>query len=257
MGVQLRQVRQAATSTRAPVDPAGGQIISRAAALLLFRRLPEPHRQMLPNLPAKIAAARHCAYQNHLLLKQLLAAAAPGAAPDPLAAAAAAGDEHAAAHGDAVSPHDADKVRYVLKNLVRDWSAEGAAERAQSYGPILSELRRVLAGRLEGGAADAADAAGDADPEEEEEPPPRVLVPGCGLGRLCAEVAGLGCEALGNEFSYYMLLASHFALNSPERAEQVSAAARPRAARPKKRPKKRPSQSVEIFKRRAARPALS
>jgi carnosine N-methyltransferase len=31
--------------------------------------------------------------------------------------------------------------RYVLKNLVRDWGEEGAAERAQSYGRILSELR--------------------------------------------------------------------------------------------------------------------
>ncbi len=31
--------------------------------------------------------------------------------------------------------------RYVLKNLVRDWGAEGAAERAQSYGRILAELR--------------------------------------------------------------------------------------------------------------------
>jgi carnosine N-methyltransferase len=29
----------------------------------------------------------------------------------------------------------------VLKNLVRDWGAEGAAERAQSYGRILAELR--------------------------------------------------------------------------------------------------------------------
>ena len=26
--------------------------------------------------------------------------------------------------------------RYVLKNLVRDWSAEGAAEREESYGRI-------------------------------------------------------------------------------------------------------------------------
>ena len=31
--------------------------------------------------------------------------------------------------------------RYVLKNLVRDWGSEGAAERAQSYGRIVAELR--------------------------------------------------------------------------------------------------------------------
>ncbi len=37
--------------------------------------------------------------------------------------------------------------------------------------------------------------------------PPRVLVPGAGLARLCVEVAALGFEAQGNEFSYFMLLA--------------------------------------------------
>lgn len=37
--------------------------------------------------------------------------------------------------------------------------------------------------------------------------PPRVLVPGAGLARLCLEVAALGYEAQGNEYSYFMLLA--------------------------------------------------
>eukprot|EP00959_Pyramimonas_sp_CCMP1952_P049491 1033959-Pyramimonas_sp.AAC.1 len=36
-----------------------------------------------------------------------------------------------------VSPGDVDKVRYVLKNLVRDWAEEGELERSQSHGPIL------------------------------------------------------------------------------------------------------------------------
>jgi len=35
----------------------------------------------------------------------------------------------------------------VLKNLARDWSAEGAAERAQSYGRICAELDRLFADR--------------------------------------------------------------------------------------------------------------
>lgn len=43
--------------------------------------------------------------------------------------------------------------------------------------------------------------------------PPTVLLPGAGLGRLCVEVAGLGLQAQGNEFSYHMLLASSFMLN--------------------------------------------
>lgn len=38
------------------------------------------------------------------------------------------------------------QVRYVLKNLVRDWAAEGQAERQQSYGRILQELKARFAG---------------------------------------------------------------------------------------------------------------
>ena len=36
------------------------------------------------------------------------------------------------------------QTRYVLKNMMRDWSAEGAAERQQSYGRILQELKNVF-----------------------------------------------------------------------------------------------------------------
>jgi carnosine N-methyltransferase len=45
--------------------------------------------------------------------------------------------------------------------------------------------------------------------------PPRVLVPGAGLGRLPYEVARKGYIAEGNEWSYYMLLGSDFILNRP------------------------------------------
>ncbi len=34
----------------------------------------------------------------------------------------------------------------MLKNLARDWSEEGAAERAMSYGRITEELKRIFAG---------------------------------------------------------------------------------------------------------------
>jgi hypothetical protein len=40
-----------------------------------------------------------------------------------------------------------------------------------------------------------------------------VLVPGAGLARLLVDVAALGLEAQGNEFSYYMLLGGSFMLN--------------------------------------------
>lgn len=36
------------------------------------------------------------------------------------------------------------QVRYVLKNLARDWSSEGQQERSACYGPILRELSSVF-----------------------------------------------------------------------------------------------------------------
>lgn len=38
-------------------------------------------------------------------------------------------------------------MRYVIKNLARDWSVEGAPERAQSYGRICEELARLFPDR--------------------------------------------------------------------------------------------------------------
>lgn len=52
--------------------------------------------------------------------------------------------------------------------------------------------------------------------------PPSVLLPGCGLARLCCEVAGLGFQAQGNEFSYHMLLTSSFILNQVHEANQYT-----------------------------------
>lgn len=111
-------------------------------------RLSEAHKELLPSVPAKIAAARHCAYQNQLFFNQLEAAFTPDDAPEPLCHAAAAADEYAAAHGPRVSPQDAEKVRYIIKNVTRDWTAEGRCEREQSYGRLLTELQRVLAPQL-------------------------------------------------------------------------------------------------------------
>lgn len=139
-------------------------------------------------------------------------------------------------------PMDVDKVRYILKNLVRDWSAgahhpfslpvypnlfnssfvhqpirshvttpqptqqnnrptEGAPERAASYGRMMTEIKARLGTPLQ------------VVPEDTVETIPRILVPGCGLGRLMVDLACLGFEVQGNEFSYYMLLASSYMLN--------------------------------------------
>jgi len=88
-----------------------------------------------------------------------------------------------------------DKVSSVLRSIARDWSKEGASERSMSYKPILDSIRRYV-------------------PVDTAPIPPRVLVPGAGLGRLALEIYSLGYEVQGNEFSLHMLLASDFILNA-------------------------------------------
>ncbi len=49
-----------------------------------------------------------------------------------------------------------------------------------------------------------------------------VLIPGAGLGRLLYEFSKAGYKAQGNEFSYFMLLASNFMLNCSTQAEEFT-----------------------------------
>ncbi|CAN7983936.1 unnamed protein product [Ixodes hexagonus] len=107
-------------------------------------------------------------------------------------------------HSDDVKPTnqvpatslDMDKVQGVLKQFVREWSAEGADERRACFQPIIDAIVEHF-------------------PFEEIDPRMvKVLVPGAGLGRLAYEVARRGYCCQGNEFSLFMLFASNFILNS-------------------------------------------
>lgn len=82
-------------------------------------------------------------------------------------------------------------------------STQGAAEREAAYGPIL----------------DALDARFGHVPSVNR-PQVRVLVPGAGLGRLAFEIAWQGYSCQGNEYSFYMLLASHWILNKSTYAHE-------------------------------------
>ncbi|KAG0626654.1 hypothetical protein M758_2G141300 [Ceratodon purpureus] len=93
---------------------------------------------------------------------------------------------------------DVDKVRCIVRNIVRDWGEEGSLEREQCYLPILEELHRLFPDR------------------KDLRRRPTCLVPGAGLGRLACEISRLGFIAQGNEFSYYMLMCSSFILNQSE-----------------------------------------
>ncbi|GAV80111.1 N2227 domain-containing protein [Cephalotus follicularis] len=94
---------------------------------------------------------------------------------------------------------DVDKVRCIIRNIVRDWAAEGQKERDQCYKPILQELDALF-------------------PDRSKESPPACLVPGAGLGRLALEISCLGFISQGNEFSYYMMICSSFILNHTQTA---------------------------------------
>lgn len=66
---------------------------------------------------------------------------------------------------------DLGRVRESLKHFVRDWSEEGANERTRIFAPIINLLSQV---------------------DTSKRPEMKVLVPGCGLGRLAWEIAQLG-----------------------------------------------------------------
>lgn len=98
---------------------------------------------------------------------------------------------------------DLDKARSVIRQLYRDWSAEGASERQASYEPVLRVLAQHFAHSV-----DRRDV--------------RILVPGAGLGRLVFDLCNQGYDVEGNEVSYHVLMASNWILNHTGRAKQYS-----------------------------------
>jgi hypothetical protein len=91
----------------------------------------------------------------------------------------------------------------VLHSLAREWSSYGAHERNQAFQPLLSALRRKLP-------------VNSANQYRQ-----RVLVPGCGLARLPLEIAASGYACEANEYSMFMLTASHYILNGVFQAQSI------------------------------------
>ncbi|KAJ4455719.1 putative Carnosine N-methyltransferase [Paratrimastix pyriformis] len=104
-----------------------------------------------------------------------------------------------------VSGWNFEKVRSTLKQFVREWSSDGREERRLCIDPLVAELRQRLP-----------------VPDRTDPARPCVLVPGAGLGRLVWELAHAGYRTQGNEFSYFMLLASDHLLNRVEGTEAVT-----------------------------------
>ncbi|KAF9025882.1 N2227-domain-containing protein [Hymenopellis radicata] len=95
------------------------------------------------------------------------------------------------------SKDDISQLREVLRHYVRDWSAEGAKERATIFRPILGVLKLLQEGR------------GESTKQ------PHILVPGAGLARLAYEVARLEeWDVTAVERSPYMNIARRALLPS-------------------------------------------
>ncbi|KAG8528900.1 uncharacterized protein KY384_006589 [Bacidia gigantensis] len=99
-------------------------------------------------------------------------------------------------HGCA-TPSDLDKARSTLRQLYRDWSAEGAHERNACYKPVLKDLDDNFPDNIYRGDKSTV----------------KVLVPGAGLGRLVFEICGRGYSVEGNEISWHQLMTCNWALN--------------------------------------------
>jgi len=88
---------------------------------------------------------------------------------------------------------DVERVHSCFKQLVRDWSQDGVPERKAAYDKIINKISDLF--------------------KDEVKSEIKVLVPGAGLGRLAFDIAKVGFECQGNEFSLFMLLTSNFVLN--------------------------------------------
>jgi len=84
------------------------------------------------------------------------------------------------------------QISGMLRQCVREWGSEGAAERAQSFDPLLHAVDSYFTDRTEEKI--------------------NVLVPGSGLGRLPWELSKRGYAVEACEFTYFMLLPASFIL---------------------------------------------
>lgn len=146
-----------------------------------YASLSPEEKDLLPWYPNMLRDLGQCVELNRLFTESL--------------ALTAAGDWDVPAAPDQWAPcsnQEYDKVRSTLLQMAREWSSDGAEERKATFGRIVDALSALF-------------------PENREQT--KVLVPGCGLGRLVLELVRSGFWTQGNEISYHMLLALGYILN--------------------------------------------
>ncbi|KAI8993126.1 N2227-like protein-domain-containing protein [Pilobolus umbonatus] len=172
-----------------------------------YMALSEHHKQLIPTYLNKLSRVDQCIETNRIMLREIMKSASVFLDQDPttivkegLSSMQTQGNKK-----PPVSAMDMDKVRSTLKQFVRDWSKEGESERKVTYDPIIHELNEIYK-----------------DTPLDQRGGIRILVPGAGLGRLAFDIAKSGFSCQGNEFSYYMLFASHFVLNRMTKENEYS-----------------------------------
>lgn len=93
-----------------------------------------------------------------------------------------------------VKYQDYDKIRHIMKQIVREWTSEGRHERETGFNKVWEILESKYR-------------------QVEQRSKVKLLIPGAGLGRLNYEAVKRGFWCQGNEFSYHMLLMSNYILN--------------------------------------------
>ncbi|XP_042189681.1 carnosine N-methyltransferase isoform X2 [Callorhinchus milii] len=157
-----------------------------------FRSLSASHRKLLPNFLPHVNKLRECIEHNYEILKAIINNCNHMFENKEYGEIDIEGDLGPL---KPASTFDMDKLKSTIKQFVRDWSADGQAERDTCYQPIIDEILNFF----------SLDKCNPADVS--------VLVPGAGLGRLAWEIARLGFNCQGNEWSLFMLFSSHFVLN--------------------------------------------
>ncbi|CAG8485634.1 2063_t:CDS:10 [Ambispora gerdemannii] len=178
-----------------------------------YHSLPERHKALLPDYLEKLNRVDQAIIKNYEVVKKILTddrlfvEREKSEYSANVESGTSAFDENnemsSVSPSSQITDFDMDKLRSTIKQFVRDWAEEGKVERDAVYLPLINEINEFFK-----------------EVTQEQRSSVRILVPGAGLARLAFDIAKLGYSCQGNEFSFYMLLASHFILNRIEYIHQ-------------------------------------
>lgn len=142
-----------------------------------INKLPAAYSDRLPNTTfEKFGALQHAARSNQDVFEDIVHFQLSNGARDHSVA-------QLSRDGQRIPLNQQHRNIAVLHSMYREWSAEGAEERNGTFKLLVDELKLRLP-------------VTDANAFKQ-----KVLVPGCGLGRLPLEIAAAGYACQGNEYS--------------------------------------------------------